>query len=126
MFSTSPGTSPTKAYLLSPLNTHQSHTNHIVHNLSNVCTNYTRFQTTEDKNPNHAIYGLHFRHTCHLETRSFHQTCYELVEPKQGYNNAQFEKPHLNSASEKVNDKVFCQIRKHVNYFVKVKNSIYS
>ena len=36
-----------------------------------------------------------------------HQTWYELVDPKQGYNNAKFEKPRLNSVCEKVSDKVF-------------------
>ena len=36
-----------------------------------------------------------------------HQTWYELVDPKQGYNNAKFEKPRLNSVHEKANDKDF-------------------
>ena len=36
-----------------------------------------------------------------------HQTCYELVDPKQDYNNAQFEKPHLTSVREKANRKMF-------------------
>ena len=36
-----------------------------------------------------------------------HQTWYELVDPKQGYNNAKLEKPHLNCVCEKNNDKVF-------------------
>ena len=30
-----------------------------------------------------------------------HQTWYDLVHPKQGYNNAMFEKPHLNNVHEK-------------------------
>ena len=40
-----------------------------------------------------------------------HQTWYELVYPKQGYNDAKFEKPLLNSIHEKACDKVFCWIR---------------
>ena len=33
-----------------------------------------------------------------------HQIWYELVDPKQGYNNVKFEKPHLNSVCQKAND----------------------
>ena len=36
-----------------------------------------------------------------------HQTWYELVDPKQGYNNAKFENLCLKTVSEKANDKVF-------------------
>ena len=35
-----------------------------------------------------------------------HQTWYELVDPKQGYNYAKFEKPHMNTVHEKANDSV--------------------
>ena len=35
-----------------------------------------------------------------------HQTWYGLVDPKQGNNNAKFEKPHVNSVCERANDKV--------------------
>ena len=35
------------------------------------------------------------------------QNWYKLVDPKQGYNNAKFEKPCLNSVCWKANDKVF-------------------
>ena len=42
------------------------------------------------------------------------QTWYELVDPKQGYNNAKFEKPHLNSACEKANIKVL--VKSQNNY----------
>ena len=45
-----------------------------------------------------------------------HKTWYELVDPKKGYNNAKFEKPPLNSVRERANDKVFCQMGKHINY----------
>ena len=38
-----------------------------------------------------------------------HQTWYELVESKQGYNNAKFEKSCLNSVCERANDEVFVQ-----------------
>ena len=38
-----------------------------------------------------------------------HQSWYEFVDPKQGYNllKAKFEKSHLNSVCQKANDKVF-------------------
>ena len=36
-----------------------------------------------------------------------HQTWYELVDPKQGYNLAKSEKPPLNSVCQKPIDKVF-------------------
>ena len=39
-----------------------------------------------------------------------HQTWYELVDSKQGYNKAKFEKPHLNSVHEKA--KVLVMIKK--------------
>ena len=51
--------------------------------------------------------SLWFWHACSLKTRQGQQTWYELVDPKQGNNNAQFEEPHLNSVQEKANDKVF-------------------
>ena len=54
---------------LSPLRTHQSCKNHIVHDLLNVCSNYTTFELQcTDKNPKQAICSLHFRYTCDLET----------------------------------------------------------
>ena len=34
-----------------------------------------------------------------------HQTWHEFVDPKQGYNNAKFEKPRFNSVREKANNK---------------------
>ena len=37
----------------------------------------------------------------------FQHTWYELVDPKQSYNNAKFEKPRSNSVHKKANDKVF-------------------
>ena len=47
------------------------------------------------------------------------QTWYELVDPKQGYNYAKFEKPPFNSVPPppQVNVKAFWQIKNHVNYF---------
>ena len=36
-----------------------------------------------------------------------HQTWYELVVTKQGYNNEKYEQPHLYIVREKANDKVF-------------------
>ena len=41
-----------------------------------------------------------------LKQNQGHQTWGELVDPKQGYNDKKFKKPHLNSVCEKAN-KVF-------------------
>ena len=57
----------------------------------------------------------HTRHTCDLETRSRSSNLVQLLDTKQGYNNAKFEKPCLNSVRDKANEKCFCQIRKHAN-----------
>ena len=44
------------------------------------------------------------------------KTWYELVNPKQDYDNAKFEKTRLNSVCEKASDQFFCQIKDHVIY----------
>ena len=36
-----------------------------------------------------------------------HQAQYEMVDPKQGYNNAKFQKPHLSNVRERANNKAF-------------------
>ena len=38
-----------------------------------------------------------------LKQGQVHQTWYALVEPKQGYDNEKFAKPHLKSVREKAN-----------------------
>ena len=38
-----------------------------------------------------------------------HQIWHELVDPKQGYNSAKFEKPLLNRVDEKANEKGFAK-----------------
>ena len=40
-----------------------------------------------------------------LKQGQCHQTWLKLVDPKQGYDNAKFEKSHLNSVCEKGNNK---------------------
>ena len=42
-----------------------------------------------------------------LKQGQSHQTWHESVDSKQGYNQAKFEKPRINSVCEKGNDKVF-------------------
>ena len=42
-----------------------------------------------------------------LEQGQGHQTWNEFLDPKHGYKDAKFEKPHLNSVCEKAHDKVF-------------------
>ena len=46
-----------------------------------------------------------FWHPVTLKQGQGHQTWYEVVDPRQGYNTAKFERPHLNSVYEKENDK---------------------
>ena len=42
-----------------------------------------------------------------------HQTLYELVDPKQGYNNAKFEKTCLNIVHEKASEKFLSNQETH-------------
>ena len=48
----------------------------------------------------------HTRHTCDLETRSRSSNLVQLLDTKQGYNNAKFEKRRLNSVRVRANEKV--------------------
>ena len=45
-----------------------------------------------------------------------HQMWHELVDPKQGYNRANCQRPRLNSLYQNANIKRVFQIRKHVKY----------
>ena len=47
-----------------------------------------------------------------LKQGQSHQTWHESVDSKQGYNQAKFEKPRINSVCEKGNDKVFVRLGK--------------
>ena len=67
-----------------------------------------------------------------LKQGQSHQTWHELVDPKQGYNNAKFEKSCANSVHEKAIDKVFvksgnasiisleymCESKKNIDIFM--------
>ena len=44
-----------------------------------------------------------------------HQTGYESVDPKQGYNNAKFEMPHLAHCQKKANVKVSVKSKNMLN-----------
>ena len=46
-----------------------------------------------------------------LKQDQSHQSWCELEDPKQGYNNAEFRKPSLNSVCEKTNDKVIVKLQ---------------
>ena len=80
------------------------------------------FKCKIDKN--HVSYDFDTRD---LETRSGSSKLYELVDSKQGYNNAKFEKPCLNSVHEKANNKVFVKSGNisiiSLEYVQKVENS---
>ena len=45
-----------------------------------------------------------------LKKGQAHQTWYKLVDSKQGYNNAKFEKPYLKNVHEIANEKVFVKL----------------
>ena len=90
---------------------HTSHKKHTKSDLFNVCKNHVM-----DKN---LKLDLQFDSdtSVTLTQRQGHPTRNELVGPKLGYNNAQFEKTRLNSVCNRANDNVFfCPIRKHVDY----------
>ena len=98
--------------MLSPLNTDQSTTNHIVHNLLNVCKNHTKvliMQSLRDLDlmvpkkfnacRNHTMFKLQKTRTkttqfavyisdtpVILKGSQGHQTYNNIVDPKQGYN----------------------------------------
>ena len=52
-----------------------------------------------------------------MEQSQGHQTWYELVDPKQSYNNVNFESPHLHIVREKANDHVFVESGNNFSYF---------
>ena len=61
-----------------------------------------------------------------LEQGQGHETWWKLVDPKQGNNNAKFEKPYLNSVREKVNDKSGNMSIISFEYVLKSKIVVYS
>ena len=70
---------------LSPLNTHQHHINHIVHNLLNLCSNRTTFKLlrTRIENTQFAVFISDIPVT--LQQSQSHQTYRDHADPKQGY-----------------------------------------
>ena len=112
-----------KTCSLSPLNTHQHHINDIVNNLFNKCSNYTMFKLYRTR-----IQTMHFAvfisdTPVTLKQRHGRQAWNENAGPKQGYDQAKFERSCINGVWEKAN----LQMRKYVNYFpwtcVKIKYS---
>ena len=55
--------------------------------------------------------SLWFWHTSDLEIGQGHQTWYELLDPEQGYDHANFQRPPLNSVHQKANIKVNVQAK---------------
>ena len=72
--------------------------------LFNVHKNHTKLDGQESKKQ-FAVSDSATRAT--LKQDEGHQTWYEFVNPKQCYSDAKFEKPCLNGACKRVNDKVF-------------------
>ena len=74
--------------------------------LFNVDKNHVTFQLllqwTRIKKKKNSVYESDIPVT--LKKVKVTKTWYELVDPKQGYGNAKFEKPHFNSVHEKGND----------------------
>ena len=74
--------------------------------LFNVCKNDTNLNCgRQESKKQFAVYNSDIPVT--FKRGQGHQTRYELVDPKQGYNNAKFERPRLYNVHEKANDKVF-------------------
>ena len=94
-----------KTCSLSPLNTHQCHINHTVHNLFNVCSNWTMIKLPWTRKKKKSSFC--FWHTFDLEQGQGQQTWYEFDDPKQGNNHAKFERSHYNGIWEKANVEVF-------------------
>ena len=91
--------------------------NHIVHNLFNVCSNHTTFklQRTRIQNMLFELYISDIHVT--LKQSQGHQSYNDNVDPKQGYHHAKFERSCFNGFCEKVNVKVFFKWgNKIVNY----------
>ena len=83
-------------------------TKHTVPDLFNVCKNHNNIEITVDQNLKSNLQLRILTHqTVTLKHDQDNQTWYKLADPKQGYNNAQFEKPCLNSIREKANNKSF-------------------
>ena len=103
--------------MLSLLDTHRSHTNHLVHNLFTLSSNHTTFklQRTRIKNMQFAVYISDTSVT--LTQSEGHQTYSNSVNPKQGYNHKKFERSCFNGVQEKAKFKgfFFFQMRKYVN-----------
>ena len=89
-----------KTHSLSPLNTYQSRSKHIVHDLFNVCSpNTTNKHFLQWKRiwTHFAFYDSDTPVT--LKQVQSNQTGYELVDPKQGYNHAKLERPPIDTQS---------------------------
>ena len=95
-----------KTWKLSPLNTDQSHTNHIVHNFFKVCSSHKMFklQRPRIQNMQFAVYISDTPVT--LKQSQGHQTYNDNVHPKQGYNHAKLEKSCFRGVWEKAHIKV--------------------
>ena len=75
---------------------HMHHTKNTTCDLFNVCKNHTTFKLWWDKNLKKQ-FAVHDSDTPVTKKQGLgHQAWYELVDLKQGYNDAKFEKPCLN------------------------------
>ena len=85
---------------------HTSHTNHIVHNLFHVCSNFTTFklQTKKIQNTQFAVYISDTPVT--LKQSQDHYIYNENVGPKRGHNHLTFERSCFHGLREKANGKV--------------------
>ena len=97
-FSTSADIWPTKNVLNSSLE-YTSHTNHIVHALFHVCSNYTTFKLRGQESKVICIW--YFWQNYDLEARSRSSNLEWQSRPEQDYNQAQFEKDLALLVSEK-------------------------
>ena len=103
---------------------HSSHMKRTVLIFS-MCVATTHYSTTVDKILL-TICSLWFWHTCDLEIRSRPSNWYDLLEPEQCYNHANFERTPSNSVHQKFNIKVFIKPNMSIvslGHVQKVENS---
>ena len=93
------------------MNANQSHTNHIVDNLFNVCSNHTMFKLLKTRIQNMKFAVIISDTPVTLKQSQGHQTYNENVDPEQAYNHAKFERSRCNSVPEKGNHQVFWEQR---------------
>ena len=83
------------------MNTHQNHTDHIVHNPFNACSNYKTFKLQRTRIQNKQFAVDIFDTLVTLKQSQGPQAYSDNVDPKQGCNHAKFERPCITVSAKK-------------------------